>query len=101
MASIDEKENFDHVDLQEDSDGSVADVEDDMASNEPERKVKTRKKKRVKKKKIYFRSDFTGEKESSPSSSEDEDSTNEKSAQQGFAIQSRNPVCKMLNVVMF
>jgi len=71
--------NFDHVRLSEEqSDGSVADVEDDPGEI-PQTKFATRKKivKKKKTKKTYFRSDFTGEQESS-SDDDDLDKNNKK-----------------------
>ena len=81
---------FDHISLEEESDGSVADVEDDPTTDFP--KGKSAKKKKMKKKKIFFRSDFTGEQESSS----DEDDASEKPKTPG--IIDKNPVCKILKI---
>ena len=76
---------FDHIQLEEESDGSVADIEDDQVED-----TKTKKRKLTKKKKIYFRSDFTGEHESLSSS--DEDENNKNSRHQNTGICAQNPV---------
>lgn len=75
-------DKFDNIRLIDDSnsDGSVADVEDDQADG----KESTRRKKRVRRKKIHFRSDFVKDE----SSSSDEDDSKEKKK---FDIQERNP----------
>lgn len=66
---------FEHIRLDEESDGSIADIEDDQIEE-----IKIKKRKMKKKKKIFFRSDFTGEQESSS----DEDENDEKNKNTGI-----------------
>jgi len=75
-SNVEPNNQFEHIKLEEEeSDGSIADVDEDV----PEATV-VKKKKMTKKKKIYFRSDFTGELESSS----DEDDLSDRDKKQGI-----------------